>query len=337
MRPSINVIKWTRTLPKPIRNGRFYRLGLDIALAMAGHANPKSGKGITATNETIAREQWCSTKEAKEARDWLEDEKWFVRVEGPLGAEWECNFDIDRGDVDEVTSRMEKRRADLAANSRAYRARMKQGVMTDPDDAVMTQADDGVMTGTDDDTDNVITLRHQRHQGESSTSSGSVIKSDDASDDIRRSQPPKSLKSLKVLREVEEIVGADAPSESDTLFESPDAPAPKPSLKNTKTGRGKHDYTPDFENAWATYERRGDKAAAFAEWKTAITRAEPATILAAIPPYLAANPDEQFRAHFGRWLAGDRWEASPGKPQRTTWDPRGFDSRDQWASAPTSF
>lgn len=81
------------------------------------------------------------------------------------------------------------------------------------------------------------------------------------------------------------------------------AAAPKP-----------EDYSPEFEAAWAAYFRRGAKRKAWAEWKRAIKRADPATIVEAIPRYLAANRDPRYRLHFERYLSGDVWESVPGGP-----------------------
>lgn len=72
----------------------------------------------------------------------------------------------------------------------------------------------------------------------------------------------------------------------------------------------KYDYTPEFEEAWTLYERKGDKAQAFAEWLKALDRADESAIVSAIPAYLASQRDPKFRKDFCRWLAGDLWEAS---------------------------
>jgi hypothetical protein len=73
-------------------------------------------------------------------------------------------------------------------------------------------------------------------------------------------------------------------------------------------------YSEAFEAAWAAYERRGAKRKAFAEWKRAVKRADPATIVEAIPRYIAANRDPRYRLHFERYLSGDVWESVPGGP-----------------------
>ncbi|MEU0467234.1 hypothetical protein ABZ215_24805 [Amycolatopsis sp. NPDC006131] len=331
-RRSINVIKWTRNLPKPVRGNtdRVDRLLHTVALIMAGHANPSSGTGITIGLETIAREAWCSVAAAEEARNWLESEKWFTRTEGPKGPEWACNFDIDRGDVDPVEDRAAKRRADLAENSRRYRERKKQ-------QKLMTRGDDASMTRPDDASRNVITLHHQRHQVASSESSPRVIKSDDGGDDNRRSEHHKSLKSLEVPKRSTGNFDAAASNDTEALFENPATdPLPKPQVTRTRRKR-RYDYTPDFEAAWKLYERKGDKAEAFAAWTEAITRTDPSVILAAIPPYLAANPEKRYRKDFERWLNNDRWDSDPGEPQRRKWNPHGHPSRDQWHNASTGF
>lgn len=313
-RRSINVIKWTRNLPKPVRGDtdRVDRLVHTVALIMAGHANPGTGTGITIGLETIAREAWCSVPAAEDARNWLEDEKWFVRSEGAKGTEWACNFDIDRGDVDPVEDKAAKRRADLAENSRRYRAKKKQELMTRGDDAEMTRPDD--------ETGSVISLRHQRHHLASSKSSPRVIKSDDAGDDNRRSETHKSLKSLEVPKRSTQEPGAVAPNEPIGLFEDAPKPTPPQPKKTSKTQRRNYAYTPDFEHAWKLYGRKGDKREAFAEWEAAINREDQAVVLAAITPYTTAT-EYQYRKDFCRWLKGDCWDSVPAKPapQQPAW------------------
>jgi DNA-binding transcriptional ArsR family regulator len=84
-----------------------------------------------------------------------------------------------------------------------------------------------------------------------------------------------------------------------------DAVASKP--KKTRTVV---DYSDDFEAAWKAYGLKGAKRTAWAEWARAIQRTTVETILAAIPPYLAAHPDAKFRKDFERWLKGDVWESA---------------------------
>ncbi|MGW4129475.1 hypothetical protein [Amycolatopsis japonica] len=92
-----------------------------------------------------------------------------------------------------------------------------------------------------------------------------------------------------------------APSGRDAAPAGAGAAAPKPEA-----------YSSDFEAAWAAYERRGAKRKAWAEWRKAIKRADPATITQAIPRYLAENRDPRYRLHFERFLSGDKWESLQG-------------------------
>lgn len=101
---------WARQLPKPVRNGRFYRLGGHVAVVMAGHAH-QDGTGITVAVKTLAEETWCTLAEVSEALEWLETEKWFTRVDGARGTEWACNFEVVRDVSSEIDERLERKRA----------------------------------------------------------------------------------------------------------------------------------------------------------------------------------------------------------------------------------
>lgn len=89
---------------------------------------------------------------------------------------------------------------------------------------------------------------------------------------------------------------------------------------STRKPRASYDYTPDFEDAWLAYGRRGNKAKAFQEWRAALQRLESRgeeaqTILDAIAPYRASCSEERFVKHMERWLSGDGWdqEFTPAK------------------------
>jgi hypothetical protein len=110
MAKKFNARTWARQLPKPIRNGRFYRLGHHVAVVLAGHAH-QDGTGITVALKTLAEESWCTLNEIAEAVEWLEQEKWFTRSDGPRGAEWSCNFELTRDGASEIEARLEHRRA----------------------------------------------------------------------------------------------------------------------------------------------------------------------------------------------------------------------------------
>jgi hypothetical protein len=107
----LNARTWARQLPKPVRNGRFYRLGGHVAQVLAGHAH-LDGAGITVAMRTLAEETWCTLNEIEEALAWLEEEKWFTRVDSVNGVEWVCNFEIVRsGGPSEIDERLERKRA----------------------------------------------------------------------------------------------------------------------------------------------------------------------------------------------------------------------------------
>lgn len=102
-----------------------------------------------------------------------------------------------------------------------------------------------------------------------------------------------------------EVKDLSASAEEDALILTMPAAAP--------TAR----YPPVFEKAWVDYGRKGAKKDSYSQWQQAIKRASPETILAAIPPYVAATAKEpKFRKDFERWLKGDCWESAVVQSQR---------------------
>lgn len=78
----------------------------------------------------------------------------------------------------------------------------------------------------------------------------------------------------------------------------------------TAAQRARNSYPPEFEEFWAAYGRKGAKRAAGAEWTRAVKRADPTTILAAVPAYVASTPNPRYRKDAERWLKGDCWEST---------------------------
>lgn len=202
-------VAWSRTLPRPERNGRFYRLGHVVAVLLAGHAH-QDGTGITVSARTVAEEAWCTLAEAEEALAWLRAEEWFIESQGPKGIELACNLEMVRATGSVVEDRDAHRRARLAKNSREYRRRKAEEKQAATDDSPMTHPDDASNT--------VIDPRHQRHRGPSSTSSGCVIESDDGTDDMRRSEPHKTLKTHEDPEDPKPRSTADASDAPVALF-----------------------------------------------------------------------------------------------------------------------
>lgn len=98
----------------------------------------------------------------------------------------------------------------------------------------------------------------------------------------------------------------------------------KPSEELSKPAKAKppSDYTEAFEEFWSAYGRKGAKKAAATEWHKAITRADPAVIMAGVDPYVASTPEFRYRKDAERWLKNDGWESVPVSP--TTTSPGGY-------------
>lgn len=193
-------VAWSRELPKPMRNGRFYELAHRTAILLAGHAH-RDGSGITVGATTIAKEAWCTVTEAMEVLRWLEDEKWFIQSRGPKGPEWACNPEITRGEIDEVEDRENQNRLRKAKNQRDKRDRDRLAKLASVAQVTVTDPGDALVTNPGDTEAGVTGVSHQRHRGPSPKSPGSVTATGDAFGYTRRSEPRKSLKTLKTQRE----------------------------------------------------------------------------------------------------------------------------------------
>lgn len=131
-----------------------------------------------------------------------------------------------------------------------------------------------------------------------------------------RAMPPRLAAEPLVEPSVEPSVTHTA-SEGDGLF--PASP-PLRLVGHKPKGKTRPAYTEGFEAFWAAYERKGGKYAAFREWQDALRRADAATIMAAVPGYLASEPRPKYRKDAERWLKNDCWESAasvgPTEPAR---------------------
>lgn len=99
-------------------------------------------------------------------------------------------------------------------------------------------------------------------------------------------------------------------------------------VPDAPTTKRKGAYTPDFEQAFRLYDRKGSKAKAFKYWQM-LSQEDRRAVLKAIPEYCQrySGPDFQYRKDFDGWINPDerRWErpiADPGygkQPVRMGW------------------
>jgi hypothetical protein len=85
--------------------------------------------------------------------------------------------------------------------------------------------------------------------------------------------------------------------------------------KRKKAPAHRLEYSPEFEELWRVYGRRGDKALSN-ELYQALTLDERPKLIQAIRVYVGKNPDLQYRKHLERFLKSD-WRAhleSPANP-----------------------
>lgn len=82
--------------------------------------------------------------------------------------------------------------------------------------------------------------------------------------------------------------------------------------KNIHIPRKKNEVVysdPDFDIFWAAYEKKGNKALSYGEWKKMNgTRPDINFLLAAIEKYKIYRPDKQYRKDAERWLREKRWD-----------------------------
>jgi hypothetical protein len=83
-----------------------------------------------------------------------------------------------------------------------------------------------------------------------------------------------------------------------------------------KEGKGTRTSAPSasdplFDEFWANYPRKTDKANARKAWAKAVKKTEPAKIVTAAAALAASKPEPRFTAHASTWLNGERWEDQP--------------------------
>jgi hypothetical protein len=345
-------VSWSRDLPKPMRNGRFYRLGHHIAVLMAGHAH-QDGGGITVGAETLAREAWCTPAEAAEAMRWLEEEKWFMRSSGPKGLEWSCNFELARGGVDEVAEKADYYRLRKAKNMRDLRARRNGEHDASAPEASVTVSGHSPVTYPGHADTTVTGVSDRRDRGELPVLPGTVTAAGHLSGHTCRSEPRKTHKTQEDKRE-DPLMRAEAresdPAEQADIFGAalPVAAPPTP-LKPAGN------YTPEMDLIWKTWREHNPKhpngkpkreVNGKAPAARALTKALKKTtldlILVKIAEYMAsAKPQAGYCQDLSTWLNACGWEEdwiphraaseTRSNPADFKTDTQNYGNRGRWA------
>ena len=103
----------------------------------------------------------------------------------------------------------------------------------------------------------------------------------------------------------------------DHTFHPYDGPTHWLPLPEAPTSKRRTGYTPDFEEAFRNYDRKGSKAKAFKYWQM-LTPEDRAAIIKAMHAYCQrySGPDFQFRKDFDGWINPDerRWERPINDP-----------------------
>lgn len=75
------------------------------------------------------------------------------------------------------------------------------------------------------------------------------------------------------------------------------------------------DPDPDFDSFWEAYDKKVGRAAAWRTWRRLELSAETRTrIREAVPRYVAATPDKQYRKHPATWLNQQSWDDEVIRP-----------------------
>lgn len=325
-------VAWSRELPKPYRNGVFYRIGHHIAVILAGHAHT-NGTGITVSTKTIAEESWCTVKEVEEALKWLEEEKWFTRQQGPKGVEWACNFEIARNGNSEVEERLERKLAAQRARQQRYIEKKKEALIGGVVNMRQSASVDGVSEGQ------VLTqptdaLTHVADAADAPSSRSSV--------------------STRVITAVHSpaspLKSHEDPKEDPTTYAVPASGEPEQaamfSTHQPPPGPRSLDYSGEFETFWAAWRAHNpkdvsgtarrpasNKGKAAKAFDSALKKTDLATINAAVPLYMAtADPQRGFCQDASTWLNNRGWDddfVPYRRPaQANSFTPQSFDHTD---------
>lgn len=95
------------------------------------------------------------------------------------------------------------------------------------------------------------------------------------------------------------------PTETETDIET-EIETHTETLSPEKSGK-RVTYSEEFEKAWAEYEHKGSKGAAWTVWKT-LTKEEHQAATVGISIYKTLTPEKQYRKDFERYLKARTWE-----------------------------
>jgi hypothetical protein len=117
------------------------------------------------------------------------------------------------------------------------------------------------------------------------------------------SNPPETVKYATVTVGYPDTLGPETVGNPDT--------EPK-EIYNPSRTQNENNAREPFDAFWDTYPRKAGKGQARKAWTTAITKADPAVIIAAADGYRNdPNRTDQFTPHPATWLNGERWEDDP--------------------------
>lgn len=301
-------VAWARELPKPYRNGAFYRIGHHIAVILAGHAHTTGG-GITVSVKTIAEESWCTIKEVEEALKWLEEEKWFTRQQGAKGTELVCNFEITRSGISEVEERVERKLAAQRARQQRYIEKKKEALADCVSDMRQQPSPDGV---TEDPmlTHLADALTHLADAADapcsrSSVSTRVIIPVHGTASPLKTHEDPKEDPTTCAVPALGE-------PEQEAMF-TPQTVGSRPRALG---------YSDEFETFWGEWKTYNPKDASGADRRAVKNKGKAAkslivalrktalpVIMAAIPAYMASSdPQRGFCQDACTWLNNNGWD-----------------------------
>lgn len=306
--PRWNAIRWAREIPTLLHNGRTDKTSHHVLLVMATYARNTDGRNVFVGLETLARESRETQKDTQKALERLQNAD-LIRPEHASNGipGWALSVEKQFSGDPVVEDRKARKRASDAERQRRRRERQKSEGHAEVDRDVTpdsTVTDEGV-------TDN-STVSHAQVGRDTAdvTHNSTVSHAQDTVTPAGQEGYNSIGNSIKkeLHGELHTAADADASGNENT---NDDNLIPFPgSTSSSEAASTRSEYTQDFEQFWAAYERRGSKKLAATEWRKALTRADRETIMRAVAAYVAATPELRYRKHAERWLRDDCWDSA---------------------------
>jgi hypothetical protein len=294
-------IRWAKTVP-PVRrkDGKPDSVAQHVLLVLATFAD-KDGRARPGLS-TLASETYLADDTVDGALERLVTAGLIAGGGSFNGTTvWTLNLSIgsDRSRDEELGERRERARLKRNERQKRYKDRRKVTVsdtVTDDgsEDRYLTVSDTVTGHGGDGVPDREVTVPHGVSNGVG-----------------HRQVTVSTSSSQQVTKAVTAIeLPTELPKREHTLPAQPQEPLLVLAVDNdreqpAKRRSGRSDYTPEFEEFWAAYGRKGYKPKAAIEWHKALTRTSPDVIMAKVGPYVRSTPNDGWESLISPQAAGD--------------------------------